>query len=312
MASRSRMNTLGSKRRTGRRSCATRPPSRPPIRSSSRRKTPSPMRRWSLTPPCEKRSSRKCAGASRRTTPRFRVLDRALSLLRPPQRGRAAPDLLPRERRTAATRKSCSTATPRRAGKVFFDIAEARHSPDHAKLAWSADDKAPNSMRSGCAIFASARTAPTSSLTPTAALVWIADSSEFYYVRVDENHRPAAILRHRDRRRSGDRRPHLRRARSALVHAHQAQSIGAFAIISVSDHDSSECHLIDLARSRARSRVSSSRARRVCATRSNIAASGSTSAPTPTGRRISRSSSAPLATPARRSGSMKSPTSAAA
>ena len=31
-------------------------------------------------------------------------------------------------------------ATPRAPARVFFDIAEARHSPDHAKLAWSADD----------------------------------------------------------------------------------------------------------------------------------------------------------------------------
>lgn len=132
------------------------------------------------------------------------------------------------------------------AGKVFFDIAEARHSPDHAKLAWSADDNGSelHSIRvrdlhrgeDGADIVADT----------DGSLVWTADSRRFYYVRVDENHRPAAILRHEvGADPSSDAVIFEERDPRWFLHIRRSQS-GAFAIVSVSDHDSSECRLIDL------------------------------------------------------------------
>ncbi len=78
------------------------------------------------------------------------------------------------------------------------------------------------------------------------SFVWMADSLGFYYVRVDENHRPAAIFRHRiGEAPAKDVLIFEERDPGAFIHIRRSQS-GAFAIISVSDHDSSECRLVDL------------------------------------------------------------------
>ena len=78
------------------------------------------------------------------------------------------------------------------------------------------------------------------------SLVWSADSRLFYYVRVDENHRPAAILRHEvGADPASDAIVFEERDPRWFLHIRRSQS-GAFAIVSVSDHDSSECRLIDL------------------------------------------------------------------
>ena len=42
-----------------------------------------------------------------------------------------------------------------------------------------------------------ARPAPTRSPTSTGSPVWTADSTAFYYVRLDANHRPSRVYRHR-------------------------------------------------------------------------------------------------------------------
>ncbi len=132
------------------------------------------------------------------------------------------------------------------AGKVFFDIAEARHSPDHAKLAWSADDN--GSELRAIRVRDIRRGADGADVVPDTdgSLVWTADSRQFYYVRVDANHRPAVILRHEVGADPGnDAVIFEERDPRWFLHIRRSQS-GAFAIVSVSDHDSSECRLIDL------------------------------------------------------------------
>jgi oligopeptidase B len=146
------------------------------------------------------------------------------------------------------------------AGKVFFDIAEARHSPDHAKLAWSADDN--GSELHAIRVRDLHLGADGADVVPDTdgSLVWTADSRQFYYVRVDENHRPAAILRHEvGADPSDDSVIFEERDPRWFLHIRRSQS-GAFAIVSVSDHDSSECRLIDLTDPAAKPRLIEPRA----------------------------------------------------
>ena len=141
------------------------------------------------------RWSGRCAGASRRTTPRFRSLDPPyLYYIRHSEGGQHP--IFCRAVEDGGAEETLLDGDAEGAGKVFFDIAEARHSPDHAKLAWSADDNGSELHAIRVRDLTSTLTARTSFQIPMAASSGPPDLRQFYYVRVDENHRPAAILRH--------------------------------------------------------------------------------------------------------------------
>jgi oligopeptidase B len=148
-------------------------------------------------------------------------------------------------------------------GKSFFDIGAAAHSPDHAKLGWSADE-------TGSELYAikirdlgtgQAGADRAEAVRDTdGSLVWMADSSGFYYVRTDENHRPAEVFRHRiGSDPSTDVRIFEEHDPGLFIHLRRSQT-ARFAIISVEDHDSSEIHLIDLTDANAISRFVEPRA----------------------------------------------------
>jgi oligopeptidase B len=133
------------------------------------------------------------------------------------------------------------------AGKAYFQLGAMSQSPDHKLLAWSADDKGSEmdtlyvrDLKTGADL---ADRVPDVSGPP----VWIADSSAFYYIRLDENHRPSRVYRHRVGTSSSDdtliyEEPDGR----FFVGLGQTQS-RRFADISVHDHETSETWLIDLA-----------------------------------------------------------------
>ncbi|VFU10350.1 S9 family peptidase [Methylocella tundrae] len=146
------------------------------------------------------------------------------------------------------------------AGKIFFDIAEARHSPDHRKFAWSADENGSELHAIRVRDLDQGRDGADIVKDTDGSLVWTADSGSFYYVRVDEHHRPAAVFRHRlGEDPSTDALIFEERDPRWFIHVRRSQS-GAFGIISVSDHDASECHLLDLHDPAARPRLIEPRA----------------------------------------------------
>ncbi|MGD0722089.1 MAG: S9 family peptidase [Roseiarcus sp.] len=134
----------------------------------------------------------------------------------------------------------------RAAGKTFFQFLDARHSPDHARVAWSADDK-------GSEIFTlHVRDVETGADLDdvvgncTGHVVWARDSQRFLYVGLDENHRPCRVLLHR-----------IGTPASADLEVYQepdpgwfinigATRLGAVAVISVHGHDASEAHVVEL------------------------------------------------------------------
>ena len=80
-------------------------------------------------------------------------------------------------------------------GKAFFRLGDTEHSSDHRLLAWLADD-------AGSELY-TARVrdidtgADLADVVPdvSGAVVWTQDASAFYYVRLDESHRPAGVFR---------------------------------------------------------------------------------------------------------------------
>jgi oligopeptidase B len=138
------------------------------------------------------------------------------------------------------------------AGKTFFRIGQTAHSPDHKLLAWSADEN-------GSELFAVrvrnlARMAELPDIVPrtTSEVVWARDCAAFYYVRVDSQHRPSSVHRHRlGTDVSEDADIYAVPDGSRFVSMSRLQS-GRFAAISVFDHDTSETWLIDLEDPRAK------------------------------------------------------------
>jgi len=131
-------------------------------------------------------------------------------------------------------------------GKAFFRLGATAHSPDHRLLAWSADE-------TGAELFTIrvrdlSHMAELPDVVPETAgdVVWTRDCSAFYYVRLDTQHRPSSVHRHRlgaDVR--DDIEVYAVDDGGRFVSLSRLQS-GRFAAISVHDHDTSEALLIDL------------------------------------------------------------------
>ena len=137
-------------------------------------------------------------------------------------------------------------------GKDFFDLGDCAHSPCHKKLAWSLDDKGSEyytirvrdveaSLKIGKAVELE------DVLTDTeGSVVWLKDSSGFFYVQLNSAHRPEKVFLHR-----------LGTPQSEDVLIYQEEDPGWFldiaalgngdyGVIDLHDHDSCEAWLLDL------------------------------------------------------------------
>ena len=81
-------------------------------------------------------------------------------------------------------------------GRTFFHIGAAVHSPDHARLAWSADIKGSEFHDIRTRDLATGRDSEDVVGHTDGSAVWMADGHSFLYVHVDDNHRTAKVLRH--------------------------------------------------------------------------------------------------------------------
>jgi oligopeptidase B len=140
-------------------------------------------------------------------------------------------------------------------GKVFFDIGGAEHSPDQTRLGWSADPKGSELYEIKVRDLSAASDAADVVNDTDGTIVWSSASDAFYYVRVDDNHRTSQVFRHR-----------LASAPTAdeliveeldpawFVHVRASRG-KSHMIVMVTDHQSSENYLVDLADPAARARL---------------------------------------------------------
>jgi oligopeptidase B len=145
------------------------------------------------------------------------------------------------------------------AGKAYFQLGGMEHSPDHRLLAWSADDKGSEIDTLRVRDLGSGE--DLSDIVPeiSGSPVWAADSSAFYYVRLDEYHRPSRIFRHRlGTPASDDALVYEEQDSRFFVSLGRTQS-GRFADISVHDHETSESWLVDLTVADAKPRLVAAR-----------------------------------------------------
>jgi oligopeptidase B len=134
----------------------------------------------------------------------------------------------------------------RAAGKAFFQFLDARHSPDHSHVAWSADDKGSEIFTLYVRDIVRGVDLDDSVGNCTGHVVWTRDSKAFLYVSLDANHRPCRVLLHRvGTPTSADAIVYEEADPAWFIHIN-ATRLGAVAMISVHGHDASEALVVDL------------------------------------------------------------------
>ncbi len=149
------------------------------------------------------------------------------------------------------------------AGKPYFDLHAAEHSPDHSLLAWSADLAGSELFTIRVRDLGTGTDLPDEVRTTSGEVEWSGDGRAFYYVEVDANHRPSKVLRHR-----------LGTPQADDVLIYDEPDVGwfvdlgttgsrDFVTIRISDHETAEVHLLDRHDPAAEPRVVAPRSRLV-------------------------------------------------
>ena len=131
-------------------------------------------------------------------------------------------------------------------GKAFFEIGGAEISPDHTRLAWSADERGSEYYTVRVRDLASGADLPDVIEESDGEMVWSADGASFLFIRLDENHRPSRVYRHHlGQDPATDELIFEETDPGWFMNVWRSRS-RRFAIIHLTDHDSAEAHLLDL------------------------------------------------------------------
>jgi len=129
----------------------------------------------------------------------------------------------------------------------YFDFGETRHSPDHRMVAWSADQRGSEYFTIRVRDWQSGEDLPDILEQTSGSVVWGADSTFFFYVKRDENHRPLHVFRHRlGTGQSDDLLVYEEKDKGWFTSVEESAS-GRFCIIASGNQETSEQWLIDLA-----------------------------------------------------------------
>jgi oligopeptidase B len=145
------------------------------------------------------------------------------------------------------------------ADEEYFKFGGARHSPDHTLEAWSADIKGSEYFSVRVRDWASGTDRDDVVEETDGSVVWTLDSKAFFYVKLDDNHRPLQVWHHRlGTLQAEDVLVYEEQDPGWFTHIHESTS-GRFCVIAGGDHETSEQHLIDLADPDAKPRLVAAR-----------------------------------------------------
>jgi oligopeptidase B len=140
-------------------------------------------------------------------------------------------------------------------GKAYFSLRAAQHSPDHRRLAWSSDERGNELHVIRCRDLATGADGADVVEHTDGAVVWTSDSRAFLYTRMDADFRPSAVYLHQlGADPASDRLIFAETDPAWFIWLRGARS-RRHAIITIGDHDCSECRLIDLADPAAPARI---------------------------------------------------------
>src|SRR5260221_10829617 len=133
------------------------------------------------------------------------------------------------------------------ANSQYFKFGGARHSPDHKLQAWSADLKGSEYFAIRVRDWATKTDLDDLVEETDGGVVWSKDANSFFYVKLDDNHRPMQVWRHRlGTKQADDVLVYEEKDPGWFTHLHESSS-GRFCGIHSGDHETSEQRLIDLA-----------------------------------------------------------------
>jgi oligopeptidase B len=128
----------------------------------------------------------------------------------------------------------------------YFKFGDARHSPDHKLEAWSADIKGSEYFSIRVRDWANGKDLDDLVEETDGGVVWAANSKAFFYVKLDDNHRPMQVWLHRlGTAQADDLLVYEEQDPGWFTHIHESTS-GRFCVIAGGDHETSEQRLIDL------------------------------------------------------------------
>lgn len=141
----------------------------------------------------------------------------------------------------------------------YFKFGGARHSPNHKLEAWSADVKGSEYFTIRVRDWANGKDLDDLVDETDGGVVWSADSNAFFYVKLDDNHRPMQVWLHRlGTPQADDLLVYEEQDAGWFTHIHESTS-GRFCVIAGGDHETSEQRLIDLSDITAPSRLVAAR-----------------------------------------------------
>jgi len=133
------------------------------------------------------------------------------------------------------------------ANHEYFKFGGSRHSPDHRLEAWSADINGSEYFSIRVRNWADGADRDDLVEETDGVVVWSADSTAFYYVKLDDSHRPMQVWRHRlGTLQRDDVLVYEEQDSGWFTDIHESAS-GRFCVIAGGDSETSEQRLIDLA-----------------------------------------------------------------
>jgi oligopeptidase B len=128
----------------------------------------------------------------------------------------------------------------------YFRFGGSRHSWDHRLQAWSADTMGSEYFSIQVREWEGGRDLDDRIEETDGAVVWSKDCKSFFYIKLDENHRPRQVWRHLiGTMQSADVLVYEEPDTGWFTHLHESTS-GRFCVIAGGDHETSEQRLIDL------------------------------------------------------------------
>ncbi len=131
-------------------------------------------------------------------------------------------------------------------GKAYFRFGGASPSDDHKLMAWSADDKGSEKYTLRIRDLATGADLPDTVEETSSGGVWSADNRAVFYTRLDDNHRPSKVFRHRlGTPTEDDELIYEEIDPGFFVDVGRTQS-GRFLVVDCHDHQTSEAWVLDL------------------------------------------------------------------
>ncbi|MGY3405860.1 oligopeptidase B [Bradyrhizobium sp. GM5.1] len=129
----------------------------------------------------------------------------------------------------------------------YFKFGGSRHSNDHRLQAWSADTKGSEYFSIRVRDWATGKDLDDVVEETDGGVVWSKDATSFFYVKLDDNHRPMQVWRHKlGTGQADDTLVYEEQDSGWFTHLQESTS-GRFCVIAGGDHETSEQRLIDLA-----------------------------------------------------------------